>query len=103
MEKLWAHMPLRSLCPRAGRIGVRGVQRVDGRDVPVVAGQVRRHLVFVAGSGQAGEVVLRLLHHTPESAMSAIMFGIAMSPLKMSAMVHTAATVMYGPMNTAAM
>ena len=31
------------------------------------------------------------------------MFGMAMSPLKMSAMVHTALTVMYGPISTARM
>ena len=30
-------------------------------------------------------------------------FGIAISPLKISAMVHTAFTVIYGPMNTASM
>lgn len=38
---------------------------------------------------------------TPFNANSAIIFGIAISPLKISAMVHTALTVMYGPINTA--
>ena len=38
---------------------------------------------------------------TPLSANSAIIFGIAIRPLKISAIVHTALTVMYGPMNTA--
>jgi len=38
---------------------------------------------------------------TPLRAKSAIMFGNAMHPLKMSAIVQTALTVMYGPMNTA--
>jgi len=40
---------------------------------------------------------------TPDNARSATMFGSAISPLKISAMFHTAATVMYGPMKTAAM
>ena len=40
---------------------------------------------------------------TPLSANNAIIFGIAISPLKISAMVHTALTVMYGPINTARM
>ena len=31
------------------------------------------------------------------------MLGIAIKPLKISAIVQTAATVMYGPMNTASM
>ena len=40
---------------------------------------------------------------TPLSANSAIIFGIAISPLKISAIVHTALTVIYGPINTARM
>ena len=38
---------------------------------------------------------------SPLNAKSAIMFGSAIRPLKISAIVHTAATVMYGPINTA--
>ena len=38
---------------------------------------------------------------TPFNANSAIIFGMAINPLKISAMVHTALTVMYGPINTA--
>ena len=34
---------------------------------------------------------------------NAIIFGIAINPLKISAIVHTAFTVIYGPMNTAKM
>ena len=37
----------------------------------------------------------------PERAKMAIIFGIAIRPLKISAMVHTADTVIYGPINTA--
>lgn len=40
---------------------------------------------------------------TPLNANNAIIFGIAISPLKISAIVHTALTVMYGPINTARM
>ena len=40
---------------------------------------------------------------TPLNAKRAIIFGIAISPLKISAIVHTALTVMYGPINTAKM
>ena len=39
----------------------------------------------------------------PLKAMSAIRFGMAMNPLKISAIVHTADTVRKGPMRTASM
>ena len=40
---------------------------------------------------------------TPLNTNNAIIFGIAISPLKISAIVHTALTVIYGPINTARM
>ena len=39
----------------------------------------------------------------PLNAMRAIRFGIAMNPLKISAIVHTADTVRKGPIRTASM
>lgn len=41
--------------------------------------------------------------HTPLNAIKAIKFGMAIKPLKISAIVHTALTVMNGPINTAKM
>ena len=38
---------------------------------------------------------------TPLKANMAIILGIAIRPLKISAIVHTALTVIYGPINTA--
>ena len=40
---------------------------------------------------------------TPDRAISAMTFGNAIRPLKISAVSHTASTVRYGPMNTATM
>ena len=40
-------------------------------------------------------------HAIPLKYIRAIIFGIAIRPLVISAIIHTAATVIYGPMNTA--
>ena len=64
------------------------------------------HIVLLKKSAQAfffcrSKYSLVVLAMTPDRASKATMFGMAISPLKISAIVQTAATVRYGPMNTA--
>ena len=47
------------------------------------------------------KIIFRFFDHQLLSTSSAIRFGSAISALKISAMFHTAATVIYGPINTA--
>ena len=79
------------------------VQSTDAKSSPknFLYGELCRLLFYFSMCFFAAKKLFVSFTTTPLKANSAIIFGIAIRPLKISAIVHTALTVMYGPIKTA--